>query len=173
MSHKFYTKNGDKGFSSVLGGAVLPKSAKVFTLLGSLDELNSVLGMCTDVPVAVSQVQRDLFEMGAVVAGSRVCSNVFWEERITWLEEGIDHYETKNIPLKNFILPGGHPAAANLFFARAVCRRVEREFVANLGKTERTLQSGIIKYLNRLSDLLFVLARYINLKNGVQEEVWK
>lgn len=178
---KIYTKTGDKGDTSLFGGQRVPKDALRIEAYGTVDELNSLLGIVrgdnTELKIdkILSQVQNELFDLGADLATPRSTAKkkikrIELRDALT-LEKFIDALETHLKPLRAFILPGGSPVAARLHFARTVCRRAER-VVVRLSRNE-DIGEGITVYLNRLSDLLFVLARYANHVAGVAETKWK
>ena len=170
---KIYTRTGDRGETSLFGGARVPKNDPRIDAYGTVDELNSCLGLVlAAAPDAqLLEVQRDLFEIGAHLASPGTSRFAGVEtSRIEALERGIDAMEAELAPLKSFILPGGTVAAAQLHVARTVCRRAERLVVA-LHDEDPATQSSIA-YLNRLSDYLFVAARYANLKAGVDDVPW-
>ncbi|MGC8898429.1 MAG: cob(I)yrinic acid a,c-diamide adenosyltransferase [Bacteroidota bacterium] len=177
---KLYTKTGDKGETSLFGGKRVSKDDQRICACGDVDELNASLGIVrslTDevrVEEMIGQIQRQLFVLGADLAAPKgIAADVprVTEEDISQLERFIDSLEGELPPLRNFLLPGGHPVAAHLHLARTICRRAERSTVA-LFRTEGNGELAI-KYLNRLSDLLFVLSRWVNLKKGVDEEKWR
>ncbi len=178
---KIYTKTGDKGDTSLFGGQRVPKDALRIEAYGTVDELNSVLGIVRadnkqkEIDEILEHVQNELFVLGADLATPRP-SNAKQIRRVEpkdamRLEKTIDKLEAKLEPLRAFILPGGSPVAARLHFARTVCRRAERA-VVRLSRNE-DIGEAITIYLNRLSDLLFVLARYANRCAGVSETKWK
>ena len=174
---KIYTRTGDRGETSLFGGARVPKNDARIEAYGTVDELNSHLGLARtawpDSPVDAQllEVQRDLFEIGAHLASPGTSRFAGVEAaRIEALEQAIDSMESELEPLKSFILPGGTAAAAQLHVARTVCRRAERLVVA-LDDDEPATQSSIA-YLNRLSDFLFVAARFANRKQGVGDVPW-
>ncbi len=161
---KVYTRGGDEGFAATLLWGRRRKSDDIFEVVGTLDELNSFLGWAashSSVEV-LRPVQNDLFEIGFAVMSAQP----FDPEglRVAWLEAQIDRIDAENPPLTRFILPGGSPPAAAVHCARAVCRRAERVLVAF------EASAPIIRYLNRLSDLLFVLGRRLNDGNEVYWE---
>lgn len=166
---KVYTKKGDAGKSSVIGKHNIPKDTPLFEAIGCIDELNAYLGVqksgIAEIDALLTTVQSDLFALGAYLAGSSVKSD--WENKTTQLEAHIDKLETQNSELKNFILPFGM-----YHYARSICRRAERRLVG-YARTQEQLDPGVLMYVNRLSDLLFVLARYVNLKHGYTEVIWK
>lgn len=176
---KIYTKKGDAGETSLFGGTKTKKSNVRIRAYGTVDELNSTIGMVLSYSLSktgntiLAQVQNDLFVVGATLATpdpkkSRI--NQVGQSEISSLEKWIDKLETDLSPLKSFILPGGAGAGATLHFARTVCRRAERETVELADKEE--IPADAIIYLNRLSDLLFVLARYENKQQGEKETPW-
>jgi cob(I)alamin adenosyltransferase len=170
---KIYTRTGDRGETSLFGGARVPKNDPRIDAYGTIDELNSCLGVVLAIErdAQLLAVQRDLFEIGAHLASPGTSRFAGVEaSRIEELERGIDAMEAELAPLKSFILPGGTPAAAQLHVARTVCRRAERLVVA-LHDNDPATQSSIA-YLNRLSDYLFVAARYANHKRGVEDVPW-
>lgn len=178
---KIYTKTGDKGDTSLFGGQRVPKDALRIEAYGTVDELNSVLGMVladnTDKRVVeiLTSVQNQLFDLGADLATPRSANSRlikrFEARDAQSLEKIIDSLELHLKSLKSFILPGGSAVAARIHFARTVCRRAERS-VVRLSRNE-DIGEGITVYLNRLSDMLFVLARYANHVAGVPEIKWK
>lgn len=176
---KIYTKKGDAGETSLFGGTKTRKSNVRICAYGTVDELNSTIGMVLSYPLTdtgneiLAQVQNDLFVVGATLATpdpKKARINQVGESEIKSLEKWIDKLETDLSPLKSFILPGGGGAGATLHFARTVCRRAERETVELAEKEE--IPADAIIYLNRLSDLLFVLARYENKHLGEKETPW-
>jgi cob(I)alamin adenosyltransferase len=178
---KIYTKTGDQGDTSLFGGQRVPKDALRIEAYGTVDELNSVIGIVLaevpegDIARILTQVQNQLFDLGADLATPRSMTrkNIKRIDRrdSASLEKSIDAIELRLKPLRSFILPGGSPVAARLHFARTVCRRAER-VVVRLSRNE-DIGEGMTMYLNRLSDLLFVLARYANRESGVPEVKWK
>jgi len=168
MSAKIYSKNGDGGLSSIAKGGPLPKSSTIFDLLGDLDELNSWFGL-----LKLEQIQADLFLLGAIFSGALPYQRDVFSKRVQEIEYQIDKLSEQLPPLTNFILPGGTTDSAHIFITRAVCRRVERALIKTLSSSERLLYSEISRYLNRLSDYLFVLARYVLSQAGCSEIVWR
>lgn len=177
---KIYTKTGDTGETSLYGCRV-PKGHPVLEVIGSLDELNAQLGVALASPGAgalresLVQVQRDLFTLGSEFAtpqGKEVTGlTLVAEADVERLEKQIDAWEAKLTPLKNFILPGGAPLGASLHLARTIARRAERAAVA---LTEvQPVRPEAMKYLNRISDWLFVAARYANHTAGAAETIWQ
>lgn len=167
-----YTKTGDKGTTGLFGGARVAKNDPRIEAYGTVDELNSFLGLAraswpfSPLDAQLGMVQSDLFDLGAHLAapGSDRFPGAD-PSRVAELESAIDAMESELAPLRNFILPGGSAAAAHLHVARSVCRRAERLVVA-------LSEESSVVYLNRLSDYLFVAARYANLKSGVDDVVW-
>jgi cob(I)alamin adenosyltransferase len=177
---KIYTKTGDDGTTSLFSGGRVSKTHLRVEAYGTVDELNSVLGVAraahphpkTD--AWLIQVQRHLFHLGADLA-TPLDSKSDWvvrmdAEKIRWLENAIDEMTAELPPLTNFILPGGSPAAAQLHVARTVCRRAERVAVAL--QEHEPLGEYVLHYLNRLSDFLFTLARWENMQAGIPEDKW-
>lgn len=177
---KIYTKRGDKGKTSLFGGTRVAKSSARIEAYGTVDELNSLIGLAAADDITshgsqlIKKVQEDLF-----VLGSDLATPPDYKERIDrlgqgaidFLEDAIDEMEEELEPLKNFILPGGAKQGATLHYARTVCRRAERNVVACADQED--ISEIPLKYLNRLSDFLFVLARYENKQADVKEDVWK
>ena len=175
---KIYTRTGDLGQTSLFGGARVAKNDARIEAYGTVDELSSFLGVARasgvppEVETLLERVQRDLFDIGAHLAspGTSRFPGVD-AERIEELESAIDAMESELTPLKNFILPGGTVGAAQLHVARTVCRRAERCVVALQDQSPPTRST--VAYLNRLSDYLFVAARFANRKSGVDDVEWK
>ena len=176
-----YTRFGDKGQTSLLGGEVVFKDETRVVAYGEIDELNAVLGVIIaaceyqDITKMLNEIQKDLFTIGAELAflpsNKKIRISHITADRVSDLENIIDKIEEQLTPLRNFILPGGTKLAALIHLARTVCRRAERSTIS-LNKKE-TINSEIIKYLNRLGDLLFVLARFANRKKRMREIIWK
>ena len=177
---KIYTKTGDDGTTSLFSGGRVAKTHLRVEAYGTVDELNSVLGVArahkpqpqTDEWLA--HIQRQLLHMGADLA-TPLDAKADWvvridAEAVNWLETTIDRMTAELPELKNFILPGGTPAAAHLHVARTVCRRAERLVVAL--QTDEPLGDYVLVYLNRLSDFLFTLARWENMQAGEPDEKW-
>ncbi len=172
---KIYTRTGDAGETSLFGGARVPKDDPRIDAYGTVDELNAFIGVAratwsrSPIDAQLAAVQSDLFDAGAQLAspGSAQFRGVD-PQRVTSLENSIDAMERELLPLKSFILPGGSLAAAHLHAARTICRRAERLVVA-LGDEQA---KNTIVYLNRLSDYLFVAARYANRRQGVEDVTW-
>lgn len=183
MSLKIYTKTGDKGNTSLIGGTKVPKSHLRIEAYGTVDELNSYIGLCrdliTDMPARelLQTVQDRLFVVGAALACDpekepKMKIPDLKEEDVHALEQSIDKMNETIPPMKHFILPGGHPTISHLHIARCVCRRAERCCV-RLELENHEVEPIVLQYLNRLSDYLFVLARYEHHLTGVAEIAWK
>jgi cob(I)alamin adenosyltransferase len=187
---KIYTGGGDRGKTSLFSGERVPKDHGRIEAYGDIDELNSLVGAVIaalpetqqDVRDELHGIQVDLFHLSAWLAttrGSPSEDNLeeFNLDKITFLENAIDRLERQLPALKNFVLPGGHITAAWTHVARAVCRRAERHVLRVL---EKTVNGGseeksyyLLMYLNRLSDYLFMLARYLNKTTKISETLWK
>ncbi len=177
-----YTKTGDRGDTALFDGTRVPKSDARVDAYGEIDEVNAWLGVVRAhgpgprVDTMLEQIQRDLFAVGAMLAdpGHRIAARVtkaaLGDSDIARLEGWIDELDAAAPPLRRFILAGGTPAGAHLHLARTVCRRAERRIVA-LGLEGDAAQLVII-YVNRLSDLLFAMARAVNHQRGVPEIEW-
>lgn len=195
MAFKIYTKTGDKGKTSLIGGTKVPKSHLRIESYGTVDELNSHIGLLSDhlalasgavshpvFPLSGSinilrEIQDRLFTIGASLAcdpdkESKMKIPDLREEDIRALEEEIDRMDEILPEMKSFILPGGHIAVSVAHICRCVCRRAERTCVA-LEENNMFVEPLVIKYLNRLSDYLFMLARYISHQLKVEEIQWK
>ena len=178
---KIYTKTGDRGDTRLFDGAHVRKDDPRVEAYGDVDELSALIGASaaslTDSEIIgmLADIQKDLFSIGAQLADPRSeeRSNTRFQlsdSRTTALEEAIDRFQTELPPLRQFILAGGGPAGAMLHVARTVCRRAERRVVGLAGRVH--INAGVIVYLNRLSDFLFVLARLVNQREGRQEIPW-
>jgi len=178
---KIYTRTGDEGQTSLFAGGRTSKDAARLHAYGTVDELNSVLGLAlaqglsAEVRGWVEILQNELFAVGADLATPQD-AEAKWlvrvnEEPVIRLEREIDHMDERLPALKNFILPTGTPGAATLHIARTVCRRAERWAVA-VAEQER-INASVLHYLNRLSDWLFTAARYENLLAGRDEMIWQ
>lgn len=179
---KIYTKTGDRGETGLLGGARVAKDDPRVAAYGDVDEANAAIGAAAahadDAPLLrlLSRVQKDLFAIGARLAdpthevAARRAKAAVKAAQVRALERAIDARQRELPPLRAFVLPGGCPAAALLHLSRTVVRRAERSVVA-LAR-EAPVEPGIVVYLNRLSDLLFVLARHANHRAGLAEERW-
>ncbi len=180
MAFKIYTKTGDTGETALFGGRRLPKSHLRIEAYGTVDELNSFIGLLRDVigndgyRQILKNIQDRLFTLGANLAtdpSKNIDPPDITSQDIKLLENQIDEMETVLPPLKNFILPGGHTTVSFCHIARTVCRRAERLVVA-LNLTE-PVDPLVLRYLNRLSDYLFVLGRKLGQDLGANEVVWK
>jgi cob(I)alamin adenosyltransferase len=178
---KIYTKTGDLGETSLLGGARVPKDHLRVAAYGDVDETNAALGAVRALAEEALErlllgIQRDLFAIGAQLAdpthkvAAKRAKAAVTAAHVRRLEKAIDAREEKLPPLRSFVMPGGTPAAALLHQARTVCRRAERSVVTLARETD--VDPRIIVYLNRLSDLLFVLARFENHRAGLAEDRW-
>ncbi|MES2966041.1 MAG: cob(I)yrinic acid a,c-diamide adenosyltransferase [Bdellovibrionota bacterium] len=195
-SPKIYTRTGDKGKTSLIGGARVSKAHVRLEAYGSLDELNSVIGLLrhdaeaeldsaaieggalSQIESLLAEIQVDLFNVGSRLAcedaNIRAKLPSVDVSHIQSLEKAMDEFSRELVPLKNFILPGGSRSASIAHVARTVCRRAERACVA-LAETdgaEISVESDAIVYVNRLSDFLFVLARHLNHLLGREETLW-
>ena len=179
---KIYTKKGDKGNTSLLGGKIIKKSDLRVNTYGTVDELNSTVGIVVSeikdkkIIKDLQDIQEDLLLIGSYLADSnykfiKKDQIKKLDERTEFLERQIDKMQKKLPELKNFILPGGNRAAAFSHLARTVARRTERS-IAKLAKREK-VSSYVQKHLNRLSDYFFVLARWFNYKSKIKDEIWK
>src|SRR5689334_11585245 len=181
---KIYTKTGDAGDTGLFGGGRVPKSHPRVEAYGDVDELNATIGVVratgsdAEIDALLLRVQQDLFAIGALLAtpdrekmrGHLEKANID-SARVAELERAIDAADAELEPLRAFILPGGSPKAAALHVARTVCRRAERRVVA-LARSDVDVPPVVIVYLNRLADLLFVLARVANRRAGAGEVTW-
>jgi cob(I)alamin adenosyltransferase len=180
MALKIYTKTGDAGETALFGGRRLPKNHLRIECYGTVDELNAHIGVVSDWITnahhreTLKEIQDRLFSTGASLAADPGKMDLPADLRpsdLELLEKEIDALEGELPPLKNFILPGGHPAVSFCHVARCVCRRAERLTVA-LSQSE-SVDPFIVKYLNRLSDYLFMLSRAIGQEAGAPEVIWK
>lgn len=179
MAFKIYTKTGDGGQTSLFGGKRLPKHHLRIESYGTVDELNAHIGLVRDqitdeeLRAQLIEVQNRLFTIGANLASDpskEMSTPDLTETDVSSLESWMDAMDTKLPALKNFILPGGHVAVSSCHVARCVCRRAERLVVALA--TEEQVDSILVKYLNRLSDYLFILCRMISFLLEVEEIKW-
>jgi cob(I)alamin adenosyltransferase len=187
---KIYTGGGDQGRTSLFSGERVFKAHARIEAYGDVDELNSMLGAlaaalparAAAIGAEIARLQADLMKVGAWLATSPGSPALAQIEALTAadaaaLEAAIDHLDAGLPPLRSFILPGGHPAAAWAHVARTVCRRAERRVVGLADTAEDPARQdyfgGILVYLNRLSDYLFVLARYLNHVTGIPDRIWK
>lgn len=176
---KIYTKTGDDGTTGLQGGSRISKSNPRIIAYGAVDEINSSLGIVlsntlgNDIRELLTKIQNDLFVAGADLSNPDISTpkNRITSKMVENLESKIDQFEEELVPITQFILPGGHPIASQIHFARAVARRAEIMVIA-LSEKEN-VNAECKKYLNRLSDLLFVLARVINKRNGITDVFWK
>lgn len=172
---KIYTRTGDSGTTGLGDGRRVDKDSARIEVIGDVDELNCAVGITlvaevrTDIRFTLSEIQHKLFDLGGELSmpGYAAIS----AEDITWLEQELDRYNADLPPLKEFILPGGGPAAAACHLARAICRRAERRIVAL--RREEEISAHAQTYLNRLSDLLFVLCRVLAREEGGSEVLWR
>ena len=179
---KIYTKTGDNGKTSLNSPDRILKSDIRVEAYGTIDELNSMLGivMTQNLPdsikIDIDKIMNLLFQIGSDLAtpfDSPMSNKIkrLNDDEITFLEKQIDKYDAELPTLRNFILPGGSQQSALINFARTIVRRAERRIVA-LAENEE-INSNIIKFINRLADYLFVIARYINFKLNIEERIWK
>jgi cob(I)alamin adenosyltransferase len=179
---KIYTKTGDDGETGLFGGARVSKASLRVEAYGEVDELNSAIGWArlsvedAELDGLLNQVQNDLFEVGAELGSTaerkeKSMMPLIEEAQVERLEKGIDHYEEGPPPLENFVLPGGSESASRFHLARCICRRAERSIVAL--SSQEPVRGEVLRYVNRLSDLLFTLARYANHVAGVDDIPWK
>ena len=172
---KIYTRTGDDGSTRLTDGSRINKDSARIIAIGSIDELNSLIGqVCSDEVDQFSrdiltEVQHRLFDMGGEL--SMPGHQLLQSSSITWLENRLDEMNAALEPLEDFILPGGCKAAAVCHVARSVCRRAERDVVSLSRDAE--VSTAITSYLNRLSDLLFVMARHLNKINGQPDILWQ
>ena len=173
---KIYTRTGDDGSTGLADGNRIAKNAQRVEAMGTADELNCHIGLLIEtldsddeLVESLRRIQHHLFDLGGefAIPGSRLIG----DEHIEWLEGTLDRHNEGLPPLKNFVLPGGSPGAAQCHLARAVCRRAERVVVA-LGH-EDSINTASRHYLNRLSDLLFVIARVLARREGGEEILWE
>ena len=169
---RIYTKSGDSGETGLVTGERISKSSIRIEAIGSVDELNSFIGlsMSETMPVivrnALHQVQHTLFDIGGEIATPN--TNTIKANKVTQLEKIIDDLTSRLDVLREFILPGGYKTASQLHVARSICRRAERNCIA-LGNVNPVT----LRYLNRLSDMLFTMARYLNACEGYKDVTWK
>jgi len=180
---KIYTKTGDEGKTSLFRGGRVSKDHDRIEAYGSVDELNSVLGIVltetknAEVSEVLIKIQNDLFVVGSDLAtvienDSEKNSKTLRtsEEMIKYLEKKIDYFDDKLPQLTNFVLPGGSKSAAYLHLARTVCRRAERKVVRLMNSVD--ISNQVMIYLNRLSDFLFVLSRFENFQANIPDTIW-
>ena len=175
---KIYTKTGDAGETGLFGGPRVRKDHARIEAFGTVDELNSHLGVIRTHPAAAEfdpllrRVQGELFDLGAQLATPKADVERITAGHVEALEKEIDVHDGTLAPLTTFILPTGTPLAAAIHVARTVCRRAERRVVTLAAEPGATIPSNAIEYLNRLGDLLFVLAREANRRDGVADDPW-
>jgi cob(I)alamin adenosyltransferase len=180
---RIYTRTGDEGDTGLFGGGRVPKFHPRVDAYGDIDELNAFIGLARSIDVlprideVLVPLQRDLFAIGALLATpdrekmrEHLQKARLDDTRVAQLERSIDEAEAELEPLRAFVLPGGSPKAAALHVARTVCRRAERKVVELSGSED--LPPVVLVYLNRLSDLLFVLARLAGKRGGAGEVTW-
>jgi cob(I)alamin adenosyltransferase len=178
---KIYTKTGDNGSTSLVGGTRLPKDHIKIEAFGSVDELNAWIGVLSDVSENESrksflkEIQDRLFTIGSTLASEEEYNKSklpeLYESDIEVLENAMDEYNEEIPPLRSFVLPGGHTLVSQTHVARTVCRRAERHVIRL--SHEEAVEPLIIKYLNRLSDYLFVLSRKITHEQKTEEVAWR
>jgi len=179
---KIYTKTGDQGDTGLFGGPRVSKDDPRIEAYGTVDELNSVLGIVRaealppDVDLLLARIQCELFSLGAELATpdpAALGTALVGPSHSEALERAIDQYESQLEPLKQFILPAGTRSAAGLHLARTVCRRAERRLVTLRSTAAEPVSGELVIYVNRLSDLLFVLAREANRRSAVADVPWE
>ena len=176
---KIYTKTGDDGNTGLQGDFRISKSHPRIIAYGTVDEANAAIGVVLtntlddDISQLLNQIQNDLFLLGSDLSNQNLndLKNRVTLEMIEKLEESIDTFESELPPITNFILPGGNVAASQIHQVRTIVRRAETLVVKLSDKDE--INSNCIKYLNRLSDLMFVIGRLINKRNGIEDIIWK
>jgi len=183
MAFKIYTKTGDKGTTSLIGGTKVPKSDIRIDAYGTVDELNSWIGLINDylnddyLKEELKEIQDRLFTIGSALA-TDIYRNLkmqlpdLHDVDVEFLEQKIDVMTAQLPEMKTFVLPGGHVTVSSIHIGRCVCRRAER-LVVQMQQNEIIVDDKVIRYLNRLSDYLFTLARYAAQKLGVEEIPWK
>ncbi len=171
---KIYTRTGDAGDTGKADGTRVSKDDDLIHAQGDIDELNSFMGLLSSgledskLGEAINRIQHDLFNMGAELS---ISQPYITGSNVVYLEQQLDHYNADLPPLKEFILPGGGESASLCHVARAVCRRAERNLVA--AGRENKISADMLAYINRLSDLLFVLARVLTRYAGEKEVYWR
>lgn len=181
MTFRIYTRTGDKGQTGLFGGGRVRKDDPRVEAYGEVDELNAALGTAESaiddpqLKTWIRQIQHELFVLGGELAtpdpdAPKKQLIPLGDEQIQAMEALIDQIDAELLPLKHFILPGGHPGSAHLHLARTICRRTERR-VLTFSDTA-PVRPELIRYLNRLSDLLFVMARLVNHRAGQAEPIW-
>lgn len=178
---KIYTRTGDTGSTGLFGGPRVSKDDDRIESYGTVDELNAAIGMARSaglgeqVDLQLSQIQHELFSIGAELATPDPDDHqmrIICKGHVERLEAWIDEHEEGLPELKNFVLPAGDSGATHLHLARAICRRAERRVVTLMHRRETSVSDDLVIYLNRLSDLLFVLTRVANRDAGVEEVPW-
>jgi len=169
---KIYTRTGDKGETGLTGGTRVAKDSALIHAIGEVDELNSLLGLLIckihgEIATDIKTIQNDLFNMGGELSSSQA---LITSDSVSWLEQRLDQLNEDLPALKEFILPGGGEAASLCHLARSVCRRLERHLVT--ASREQAINAELLVYANRLSDLLFVMARSITKQMGEKETYW-
>ncbi|WP_116964113.1 cob(I)yrinic acid a,c-diamide adenosyltransferase [Fastidiosibacter lacustris] len=174
---KIYTKTGDKGKTALSDNKRIDKCTPIIEVIGQLDELNAAIGVVVsfshhnDINIQLQNIQHQLFNIGGELSHPQFSQLA--AENITILEHYIDNFNSHLTPLKEFILPGGSKASALCHQARTIARRVERCYVALSRNEPKFTNPLILQFLNRLSDYLFVLARFLNLKDNHNEILWQ
>lgn len=183
MKSNLYTGTGDAGTTSLVGGQRISKTAVRLEAYGTLDEFSSFLGVVASAPECpevlknqLTLIQNRLFDAGSYLAtgvepGTMPPCHSITEDTIAEIESWIDDLDAKTPRIKAFVLPGGSPLAAHCHVARTVCRRAERRILALAA--QEYVDSVLLKWINRLSDYLFIVARYINYSEGMEEIIWK
>jgi len=182
MAMKIYTKTGDKGTTSLIGGTKVRKSHTRIEAYGTVDELNSHISLCRDlihdnsIKNVLKEVQDRLFTIGSALAcdpekETKLKIPDLKDTDVFYLEEEMDRMDITLAPLQFFIMPGGHPTVSQLHIARCVCRRTER-IIVDLLIEDEDHEFLIIKYINRLSDYLFVLSRFMAKDLNAEEVTW-
>jgi len=183
MATKIYTKTGDAGKTGLIGGTRVIKNDPRIEAYGTVDELNSHIGLVSDycndeaAKIILKEIQDRLFTIGSELAcdpkkDTKMPIPDLHDSDVELLEKEMDKMDAELPRMRNFILPGGSPSVSFMHVARCVCRRAERCCV-NLNENEGNINPLIIKYINRLSDYLFILARYYGMKNNILEIAWK
>lgn len=174
---KITTRNGDQGKTKLAQGDSVYKNELIINAIGDIDELNSVLGVCIsscndeNIINEIKNIQNDLFNIGGEISLNDSSKNLLKDDSLSFLDNRIKELNASLEPLEEFILPGGNSFSSNLHLARAIARRSERSIVDLYIKDLNN--NNIVKYLNRLSDYLFVLSRFYNKNNHIDENMWK
>jgi len=174
---KITTRNGDQGKTKLAQGDSVYKNELIINAIGDIDELNSVLGVCIsfcndkNIMNEIKNIQNDLFNIGGEISLNDSSKNLLKDDSLSFLDNRIKELNVSLEPLEEFILPGGDSFSSNLHLARAIARRSERSIVDLYIKDLE--DNNIVKYLNRLSDYLFVLSRFYNKNNNIDENMWK